>query len=520
MKTKLLLLLVFVLTAACAFAQHETKRPFDRENRRERVMQRPFDRENRHEKETKPAMFSFREPTKPEAKKANTPIFALQSDAVKQRLDSVVWVNTDGDEMYKCKIEFTYDSNGKLAMWFDYYWENNALAELFKTEFAYDINGNMTMSILYSWENNAWIKRWKGEFTYDSNGNLTTDIGCEWNNNAWREDWKYECVYDNNGNLITAINYSWENSAWRESSKSEHTYDSNGNLIMRTSYYLENDAWRGSWKEECTYDSNGNLTIWIDYNWDWWNNAWEEYWKTEYVYDSNGNLTTEISYDWAWWNNTWIESGRTDGYVYDSNGNLITWIGDYWKIEYTYDSNGNKTMEIGYKRENDVWTEVGKVEFEFDLSVFMSDVFMSDIFMSYGDYSDLNWAFFGNSFIMKEFFMDNDFDAKIFNKITSVKSYYEEDDWEETLTFYYSEISTTNIPNVPATSFSIYPNPVSEHFTVSGITENTLATITDLNGRIVLQRVVSPSEQVSVGHLSPGVYFVKVNEKTAKMVKR
>jgi|GEM_PF-2030721 len=66
----------------------------------------------------------------------------------------------------------------------------------------------------------------------------------------------------------------------------------------------------------------------------------------------------------------------------------------------------------------------------------------------------------------------------------------------------------------------VFPNPVFGSFQIGGITENTLVKITDLNGRIVLQQVVSPNEQISVGHLSAGMYLVKVNEKIVKIVKR
>ena len=116
------------------------------------------------------------------------------------------------------------------------------------------------------------------------------------------------------------------------------------------------------------------------------------------------------------------------------------------------------------------------------------------------------------------------FAGEFANKLTGKKVYeWLENSWEETgtTTYYYSSITTqTNIPNISANTLSIFPNPVAESFTISGITENTLVTISDLNGRIVLQKTVSPNESVFVNYLSVGVYLVCVNEYAVKMVKR
>jgi len=82
------------------------------------------------------------------------------------------------------------------------------------------------------------------------------------------------------------------------------------------------------------------------------------------------------------------------------------------------------------------------------------------------------------------------------------------------------EVSANIEETVKNCTVNIYPNPVFENFTISGITENALVKITDLNGRIVLQQTIAPNEQVLVGHLSAGIYFVRVNEETVKIVKR
>jgi len=90
--------------------------------------------------------------------------------------------------------------------------------------------------------------------------------------------------------------------------------------------------------------------------------------------------------------------------------------------------------------------------------------------------------------------------------------------WQDFLNIQVLETSNVDVVNV--SKIQIFPNPVLDSFQIGGITENTLVKIIDTNGRIVLQQMVSPNEQISVGHLSVGMYFVQVNGETVKIVKR
>ena len=66
---------------------------------------------------------------------------------------------------------------------------------------------------------------------------------------------------------------------------------------------------------------------------------------------------------------------------------------------------------------------------------------------------------------------------------------------------------------------AIYPNPVTESFRISGLTNSTLVTISDISGKIVLQSTIAPYEAVSVIHLPKGLYIVQSEGKTVKMIK-
>jgi len=466
MNTKLPLLLVCIMATMCVFAQRETKRSFDRENLRERRMQ----------SET----FSFRERTKPEMRNNRNSVSTRQSNVAKHRLDSVVLVGYLWNS--KDKVEFEYDSNGNMTVGIDTYWDSwdDVWRKFRKVESTYDSNGNLTRWIEYRWINNVWRESSKIEYVYASNGNMITKTEYYWT--LW-EGWvrlgRTNYVYDNQGNLTMELRYTWNNNAWREFSKFDFLYDNNGNLTRQTYYFhnSDNNTWRESSKIEFSYDNNGNLTMWTSYEW---RSMWIEHWKAEFVHENNRNMITATYSRWE--GNTWRS---------------------VWKDEEVYDSNGNLTMMIEYNWRNNVWEEYWKTKFEFDLFIPIDNVLLSNVFVS--DIMDFE-----------------NIESVFFNKIVNRKEYeWWNNTWYEssTLTFHYSQVPT-NIPNISTSSLSIFPNPVFENFTINGVTEDTLVKITDLNGRIVLQRIVAANEQISISHLPAGVYFVRVNGETAKIVKR
>jgi hypothetical protein len=79
---------------------------------------------------------------------------------------------------------------------------------------------------------------------------------------------------------------------------------------------------------------------------------------------------------------------------------------------------------------------------------------------------------------------------------------------------------STGITPVETASWQVYPNPVAESFRIDGITAPTQVTVTDLGGRTVLTQTVAGNEPVATGHLPQGIYLVRINGKTVKMIKQ
>jgi len=98
--------------------------------------------------------------------------------------------------------------------------------------------------------------------------------------------------------------------------------------------------------------------------------------------------------------------------------------------------------------------------------------------------------------------------------------YQEEKPWSYFENIVEDADNFSAIENVQVSSVSIFPNPVSENFRIGGIIKPTVVTVLDINGKVVLQQMVSPNENISAGHLPQGVYFVNVKEKTMKIIKK
>ncbi len=427
-----------------------------------------FDRENRHNKEVKSAISK---PLRSNVKKVNPTNFnsQLRANATKQRLDSIVST--------EFKNKFWYDNNGNCTVSENYYrWEESGW-EGEKSESTYDSNGNVIGQVYSEWDDgtNAWIKNEKDEYSYDSNRNIILEVSSDWNGNEWIEvdKDKYEYSYDNNGDMTSEVSSDWNGNAWVEESKDEYSYDSNRNMTSEVYSF-----WNG--------------------------NEWEEESKDEYFYDSNGNMTSEV---YSFWNgtDTWIGNNKSE-YSYDSNENMISEVYSEWdyeasewekefKYEYSYDSNGNIIQQIDYYWDNNTWIIYEKFEYEFDLSIPISNIVCPP---------------------------DVGFDEFAKNKVTGSKSYRMiENSWQETdaITCYYSD-ALLGIPNISTTSVSIYPNPVSESFSISGITEPSVVTILNMTGNKVLQQTAIPEGTVAAGHLPSGVYFVNVKGEIVKLIKQ
>lgn len=70
-------------------------------------------------------------------------------------------------------------------------------------------------------------------------------------------------------------------------------------------------------------------------------------------------------------------------------------------------------------------------------------------------------------------------------------------------------------PIVNNTKISLYPNPATDYFQISGLEDTALITISDLYCRVLLKTKISNEENISVSSLRKGVYIAKITTATA-----
>lgn len=78
----------------------------------------------------------------------------------------------------------------------------------------------------------------------------------------------------------------------------------------------------------------------------------------------------------------------------------------------------------------------------------------------------------------------------------------------------------TGIESIDTKAIQIYPNPVTDYVLIKGITQPALVSVYSIQGTALLQREVQPEEAIYVGNLSSGIYLIKVDGKTFKVLKR
>ena len=69
-------------------------------------------------------------------------------------------------------------------------------------------------------------------------------------------------------------------------------------------------------------------------------------------------------------------------------------------------------------------------------------------------------------------------------------------------------------------NLTIYPNPTNDIFYIGGLQEKASLTIYDINGKEIMRKKDYLNEPVNIYNLRAGVYFVEVNNKDGKIVKK
>jgi len=82
-------------------------------------------------------------------------------------------------------------------------------------------------------------------------------------------------------------------------------------------------------------------------------------------------------------------------------------------------------------------------------------------------------------------------------------------------------LTTTSNDPIKSEIVRLVPNPASDFVKISGVTSGTTVQIYDTSGRIVMYyNVISENETLPISTLPTGMYFVRTNKETLKLIKR
>jgi len=75
-------------------------------------------------------------------------------------------------------------------------------------------------------------------------------------------------------------------------------------------------------------------------------------------------------------------------------------------------------------------------------------------------------------------------------------------------------------PDFDNDKLEVYPNPATDKVTVVGLPEGTFATLLSVSGQKVLELTINGDTQVNMDNLPPGIYLLKTDMGSAKIIKK
>ena len=456
------------------------------------------------------------------------------------------------------KFEYAYDANGIQTMYARYSWSSGKWEGNYKKENAYDANGYETLAAYYNWNDSVWVENYKYEWAYDANGYQTLNAYYTWGDSVWVGNYKYERAYDANGNQTMIAYYNnWSSGKWIGNYRNEWAKDANGNSLLDVYQNGWDSTWKYGYKYVYAYDINENQTlseysvwdtisrIWVKANkqewaykdtyiyftydfplydryYEWDSTAWELQKSTEWIYNTVGDIieviyselfndslkvktrdvtttdTTHLRASLVFEENPWdimfSQHLRTDYYAYDSVGTIImhdsvlyywssinVWSPPTYTIsgKVTVDGNPLKGVQITYATSKSVTTNSSG---EYTVSV------------DSGSTVALVPSKAGYVFTPTSITCSN-VSSNLYNK-----------------DFQATDVGIADVDNTN-TELVVYPNPTKGIVYISSECDIKLY---DIQGK-KLQEI--RGNQIDISSYPQGMYFLKVESKTLKVVK-
>lgn len=443
--------------------------------------------------------------------------FQRSTNSTKQKLDSIINKNYNYHTKQCVATEKDvniYDADGNNTLNYTYLWDTISNMWLAKLKYinTFDSRGNCIKSIIYIWDNisSQWVNYSKGNCTYNSKGYQTMHNRFDWdvNSKKWEGEYQINYTYNSNDKIMLRTHFGYDKSTNKLiiNSKYNWTYDANDNLTLEI-FYIWNKStnkWDNNFKWEYINNANGLVEIFTNYTWDNKSNKWLAFSKSEYTYDTTGGII-KISNKWDFKTSNWVKQGKGE-YTNDTNKKTtITYLWDkvnkQWKYnnkrERNYDYNNNLISEIHSRRKNNQWFNSSEYKYNYDYAYNYSALLMPAP----------NFMYF-HSFL------------EVKNKPINLIFYqFIDSTWTEVgKEIYYYSTTNVGIPDNLKMGLSIFPNPAKDFITfdIDNISSSSTIEIFDIQGRKVLSQLIPKNKQISVKHLTKGLYLYKIRSNDNK----
>lgn len=341
----------------------------------------------------------------------------------------------------------------------------------------------------YNWNvvTNDWDDVMRNQYSYNSSykeiSNLTSRIvGTSWQNFENKKNY----VYNANHNLLEVTYEKWTGS-WADDSKDICTYNASGNMLSKLQQYMISGSWINTYNTLYTY-SGGNKMSSLYQFWNTTTASWTNMFRTTYTYNTGNQLTEEVNEDWV--SGAWKPSIKLTNHIY-SGPDLVSYEAYFWDAMAS------------------IYQLFEKVTFTYNAA---HDV--TNVTIQQWDAATVSW---GNN-------MKTDYTYDSYrNKLTEITETWDVTSaaWKnDKKVLHYYTTGTVSVNELSAQgNLSFHPNPAVDELTVSATTDQR-AEILSTDGKIIMSvPVTKGSNTIDFRELPKGMYFIRLDGKTGKVIK-
>jgi len=252
-----------------------------------------------------------------------------------QQLQSVTYQNWETAHWQDwMKQEFTYDTNGGVAIYAYQVWDETTLSwkNSSQTLVTNDTSGRPLQYVNQSWdaETNSWTNGSRSTYTYSAFGNAQDLVLDLWEDDHWNPFSRTDYYYDTLQFLNIESQQTWDadTADWVLSSSILYANDNNGNVLEYATGQWVGDALVLTHRVTQTFSAtNKILTAITDTRTN--GGQWLNYSKSAYAYDANDYLIFGLFQNWQAESGSWIDNYHHN-YTNNPNGTIAEFTSQQW----------------------------------------------------------------------------------------------------------------------------------------------------------------------------------------------